>query len=292
MSMDTAKTHLLPDGTPLHYRVRRAEREPRGCVMLLHGMASNLTRWSEFVDHTALKRDWNILRPDLRGHGESFMRGRIGMEIWSRDLMELLDAERCEQAVLIGHSLGAHLALHAAARYPSRIRALVLIDPVLPGALRGSMRVLRMFRWMLYPLIALIRLINALGIRRREVRRRDMQVLDEQVRAELLNAGNASAFVRRYSSPFEDLKYFPLSHYVQEIAEMLRSLPDLATLPMPMLVLLSRAVTYTDPAATARELAAAPDAERRTIDAYHWPLTEQPEQVRSAIETWFAKRLA
>jgi pimeloyl-ACP methyl ester carboxylesterase len=290
--MDTAKTHVLPDGTALHYRIRRAEREPRGCIVLLHGMASNLTRWSEFVEQTTLKRDWNILRPDLRGHGESFMRGRIGMEIWSRDLVELLDTECCEQAVLIGHSLGAHLALHAAARYPSRIRALVLIDPVFPSALRGTMRVLRMFRWVLYPLVALIRLLNALGIRRREVRRRDMRVLDEQVRAELLSAGNSSAFVRRYSSPFEDLKYFPLSHYVQEIAEMLRSLPTLATIRMPILVLLSRAVTYTNPAATERELATAPDAERRTIDAYHWPLTEQPEQVRSRIEAWFATRLA
>ncbi|HEY6236050.1 MAG TPA: alpha/beta fold hydrolase, partial [Candidatus Elarobacter sp.] len=91
--------------------------------MLLHGMASNLTRWSEFLEQTTLKSEWNIVRPDLRGHGESIMRGRIGMEIWSGDLVELLDAEHGERAVFIGHSLGAHLALHFAARFPTRVRA-------------------------------------------------------------------------------------------------------------------------------------------------------------------------
>ena len=281
---------MLPDGTTLHYRVWRAE-QPRGCIVLLHGMASNLTRWSEFLEQTTLKREWNILRPDLRGHGESIIRGRIGMEIWSGDLLDLLDAEHCGRAVLIGHSLGAHLALQFAARFPTRVGALVLIDPVFPIALRGRMRVLRLFRWILYPVVTLIRFFNALGIRRRHLPLRDLRALDEQVRAELLNAGDSSAFVRRYSSPTIDMQFFPVSHYVQEIIEMLRPLPPLADVRVPLLVLLSRAITYADPAVTARLLASAPDAECKTIDAYHWPLTEQPVQVREAIEQWIARRL-
>ncbi len=272
---------MLPDGTTLHYRVWRAE-QPRGCIVLLHGMASNLTRWSEFLEQTTLKREWNILRPDLRGHGESIMRGRIGMEIWSGDLLDMLDAEHCGRAVLIGHSLGAHLALQFAARFPTRVRALVLIDPVFPTALRGRMRVLRLLRWILYPVVTLIRFFNALGIRRRHLPLRDLRALDEQVRAELLNAGDTSAFVRRYSSPTIDMQFFPVSHYVQEIIEMLRP---------PLLVLLSRAITYTDPVITARLIASAPDVECKTIDAYHWPLTERPVQVREAIEQWIARRL-
>ena len=47
-----------------------------------------------------------------------------------------------------------------------------------------------------------------------------------------------------------------------------------------------------DPTVTERLLASAPDIERRTIDAYHWPLTERPEQVRTAIEDWFAHRMS
>ncbi|HEY8553790.1 MAG TPA: alpha/beta hydrolase [Burkholderiales bacterium] len=287
--METAKIHVMPDGTPLHYRIRRAER-PQGVVVLLHGLASNLTRWSEFVEHTRLRRTWDLLRIDLRGHGESMMRGRVGMEIWSNDLADILDAEGYPQAILIGHSLGAHLALHFAARFPDRTRGLVLIDPVFPRALRGYRRWLMRLRGLFGVAAALVRFANALGLRRRTFPRRDLRVLDEQVRAELLAAGNSREFVRRYSSMRADLEYFPVSHYLQELKEMLRPLPPLAALGVPILVLLSRGVTYTDPAATERLLDAAPNVERVTVDAYHWPLTEQPQQVREAIEAWFARQ--
>src|SRR3990170_4242356 len=94
--------HLLTvsDGTVLGYRLWQAAENPsRRVIVLLHGMASNLTR------------SWDILRPDLRGHGESFTRGRIGVKRWCPDLLAVLDKEGYEQAVLIGHSLGAQVAV-------------------------------------------------------------------------------------------------------------------------------------------------------------------------------------
>lgn len=290
--METSKIHLLPDGTTLHYRLWRAGHPPRGLIVLLHGMASNLTRWSEFVECTSLKDEWDLLRLDLRGHGESMVRGKIGMRVWTDDLIALLDAERVERAVLIGHSLGAHVALNFAARFPARTQAVVLIDPVFPQALHGYRRGLRLF-WPLLSFVAgCVRAVNALGFRRRTFPRRDLRVLDEQVRLELLSAGNAAEFVRRYSSALADIKYFPVGHYIQELAEMLRPLPPPARIAVPMLVLLSRGLTYTDAGVTAGLLAGAADATRETIDAYHWPLTERPTEVRRAIETWIAQYLS
>lgn len=289
--METAKIHVLRDGTTLRYRYWRTAPPPRGLIVLLHGMASNLTRWSEFLEHTSLKDHWDVLRLDLRGHGESMMRGKIGMEVWTEDLIAVLDAEGAERATLIGHSLGAHLALNFAARFPTRTQGLVLIDPVFPQALRGYRRWLRRG----WPLLAFaaagVRAVNALGFRRRTLPRRDLRVLDEEVRLELLAAGNAAEFIRRYSSATADIRYFPLSHYIQELAEMLRPLPAPARIAVPMLVLLSRGLTYTDTRVTARLLAGATDAVCRTIDAYHWPLTERPNEVRTAIETWIAQHL-
>jgi pimeloyl-ACP methyl ester carboxylesterase len=189
--MEQAKIHLMPDGAALHYRIRRSGPQARGLIVLLHGMASNLTRWSEFLERTSLKSEWDFLRPDLRGHGESFVRGKIGLEIWSEDLITLLDAEGCERAVLVGHSLGAHLALYFAARFPARVQGVVMIDPVFFAALHGRLRVLATLRPLLYVAVALIRLLNALGLRRRTIPLRDLRALDEQVRAELLEAGNA-----------------------------------------------------------------------------------------------------
>lgn len=286
--MQIAKTAVMPDGVVLHYGLWRAA-ERRGVVVLLHGMASNRTRWSEFIERTTLKRDWDILNLDLRGHGESMVRGRIGMKIWSSDLVNLLGAEGYERALLIGHSLGAHLALEFAARHPACVHGLILIDPVFQQALRGRRR----WQVWLWPLVALVaavvRLANALGLRRRRLPRRDMRALDERVRTELLASGNAEEFVRQYSSGWADIKFFPVASYLQELSEMMRPLPHPASIAAPILVLLSQGVTYTDPAATERLLDASPNTEHTTLDAYHWPLTETPDQVREAIERWIAK---
>ncbi|HEX9811970.1 MAG TPA: alpha/beta hydrolase [Burkholderiales bacterium] len=286
--MEIAKTQMMPDGAVLRYGLSRAAR-PRGVIVLLHGMASNRTRWSEFIERTVLKRDWDILCLDLRGHGESMVRGSVGMKIWSDDLANLLNAEGYDRALLIGHSLGAHLALRFAVRHPTRVHGLVLIDPVFQQALRGRKR----WQVRLRPLVALvaasIRFANALGLHRGKLPQRDLRALDERVRAELLACGNAEEFVRRYSSAWADIKFFPVASYVQELSEMMRPLPHPASIAAPILVLLSRGVTYTDPAATERLLDASPNTERVTLDAYHWPLTETPDQVREAIEVWIAK---
>lgn len=288
-AMDLVKSHLLPDGMSLRYRLWEPAHA-RGLVVLLHGLASNQTRWSEFVEHTALKQNWKLLRPDLRGHGESFSRSSLSMEAWVADLAELLDAERADTAVLIGHSLGAHVALRFTARYPARVRGLVLIDPAFPEALRGSLRAFRRLAPLVRVLVSIIRLLNTLGFRRRHIPLRDLRQLDETVRAELLEHGRSEDFVRRYSSVYADLKYFPTAHYLKEAIEMTRKLPAPGALGIPVLVLLSKGLTYTDPDRTRALLDGAERVDVETIEAYHWPLTENPEQVRATIERWFARR--
>ena len=284
--METFRTLLASDGATLGYRVFRGAPAPRRLIVLLHGMASNLTRWSEFVEFTTLKQSWDVLRPDLRGHGESFRRGALNADRWCEDLKNILDAEGCTQALLIGHSLGAQVAVQFAARYPARMRGLVLIDPVFHQALRGGMRAASRMQPALRLLIGFIRLLNALGLRRRHIPDRDLRQLDEATRSKLLNVGKQQEMIALYSSPWEDLKYFPTASFIQELLEMIRPLPELASLPMPILALLSSGITYTDPAVTRRILSEHPDTTITMIDAYHWPLTEKPVQVREAIERW------
>ena len=40
-----------------------------GTVLLVHGLASNASRWAEFAQASRLPPDWALLRVDLRGHG-------------------------------------------------------------------------------------------------------------------------------------------------------------------------------------------------------------------------------
>lgn len=284
--LEELKSQQMPDRTIVRYRLQRAIPPSHGVVVLIHGMASNMTRWSEFVDHTRLKEHWDILRIDLRGHGESFSRTRIGMRVWSDDLLHVLDSEHYPRAVLVGHSLGAHVAAHFAARHPNRIAGLALLDPAFHDTLRGKLRFARLLTPLMWLAIAGLRLLNALGLRRRAFPHRDLRALDEETRRELLDAGNPEEFVRQYSSPFSDFKFFSVAHYLQELLETLRPLPSLAEMHAPTLVLLSAGVTYTDPEVTKRMIEKWPNAVTKTVDAYHWPLTEKPQEVREAIEAW------
>lgn len=284
--MEILRTLRTADGATLGYRLWRNAADPKRFIVLLHGMASNMTRWSEFVEHTALKENWNIFRPDLRGHGESFARGRLGMDVWCRDLQAILDAEGCDKAVLVGHSLGAQVAVHFAARHPTRVRGLVLIDPVFHQALRGTMRAVSLMRPAIEWVVSIILFLNRLGLRRRHIPARDLREMDEATRVKLLKAGKQQEMIELYSSPREDLKFFPVGSYLQELLEIIRPLPPLTQIQAPMLILLSKGITYTDPGIMRATIAGLPRAQTVSIDAYHWPLTENPVQVREAIEKW------
>lgn len=289
--MDEFRRLRLPDGVTLGYRLWRAPAHPRRqTLVLLHGLASNHTRWSEFTEQTALKASWDILRPDLRGHGESGTRGNIGLEIWCDDLKQLLDAEGCDRVVIAGHSLGAQVGYLFASRYPERVAGLVLIDPVCRPALRGWLRLVRLGAPLLRVVIAILRLLNRLGLRRRRLPRRDLRALDEATRAALQQSGESGDIVRRYASPLDDLRFFPVAHYLEELIQVTRPLPPAASVRAPVRVLLSKGVTFTDPAVMREWMAGFPRAEISAVNAWHWPITERPVEVRAAIEHFCSKR--
>jgi esterase len=275
------------DGATFSYRVTGPTQTGGGpALILLHGLASNQTRWSEFVEHTTLTRTHAVIRVDLRGHGGSVTRRRIGLDLWCDDLVALLDETGQRRALLIGHSLGAQVALHFAARCPQRVLGIGLIDPVFPAALRGRWRLLRLARPLLAAGAAAVRGVNALGLYRRRLPPLDLRELDRRARAALQSREDEKAFVRQYSSASADLRHVPLAVYLQDLAEMFRPPPLPKSLGMPVLVLLSEAGTFADPAQTAALLQGSPNVEVHRIDCHHWPLTERPDEVRSAIEAW------
>jgi esterase len=288
--METAHSLRMEDGVTISYRLWRVGGAARPLLLLLHGMASNLTRWAEFVEHTTLRSDWDIMRVDLRGHGDSLYRGKLNAELWSQDLRQLLDAEGYPQALLIGHSLGAQIAVRFAHLHPQQTGGLVLIDPVLGKGSHGIILWGRRLRYFIWLLAFSTRLLNRIGLRRQEIPKRDLRILDEKMRHTVLAARKYEELVREYSSPWPDLKHFPTANYLQEIIEMVRALPALSSISAPVLVVLSKGVTYTDPEVSRQMIAQFPNAQTILIDAYHWPLTERPGEIRAAIEKWSASQ--
>ncbi len=286
---EQARRFVRPDGVAIAYRCTPARRsDAKAPTLLLHGLASNLSRWSEFVERTSLNQARELIRVDLRGHGDSPTRGSINLELWCDDLLALLDGERHTRALLIGHSLGAQVALALAALAPQRVAALVLIDPVFRPALRGKWKWLARAAPLFRLAVLLVRAANSLGMRRRQLETLDLRALDKLARESLGSPQAEAEFIRRYSSMRADLRSFRTAHYLQELIEMFRHVAAPESIAAPTLVLLSTGATFADLAQMQSIAAQFPRGQVRTIDCHHWPLTERPDEVRRIIEDWSA----
>ncbi len=278
------------DGARIAYRVWRPPA-PRGALVLLHGVASNATRWSEFVAGTALRADRVLLRMDLRGQGRSAWHGRIGMTEWCGDLAAALDAEGLARAIVGGHCLGANIALEFALRLPARTAGLVLIEPMPRDALTGTMRRLARLRPLIRAAALAVRAANALGLRRRRLAPLDLEALDRETRAALALGAAGEAQLARYASPLADLRTTASGAYLQALAAVTGGLPDLRAVRAPALALVSAHGAFTDAARVRAALARLADCEIADLDARHWIPTEQPAAMRAAIDSWIARRI-
>jgi pimeloyl-ACP methyl ester carboxylesterase len=282
--VELARTLTTADGARLAYWLWRPERRRR-LIVLVHGLASNATRWTEFVRETRLRESWDLLRPDLRGFEGSLYRGRVGLDVWCRDLAAMMAAERAPRAVFVGHCLGANVVLHFAARYPTATEGLVLIEPMFRHALAERQRLALWLRPPAAALAMLVRGLNVLGLRRR-LQSLDLEQLDREARAAVAAGGPAAFPEDRYGSPFQDLKSTPTAVYVGGFLAVTAPLPDLRALQAPALALLSSGGRYGDPDLTAQALAELPRCEVQLLEARHWIPTERPAEMRRAIEEW------
>jgi pimeloyl-ACP methyl ester carboxylesterase len=84
--------------------------------------------WKEQL--TGIGSTYRIIAPDLRGHGDSpAPEGVYTMDEMADDVIELLETLHiAEPIVLGGLSMGGYVALSLVARYPRRVRALMLMD--------------------------------------------------------------------------------------------------------------------------------------------------------------------
>lgn len=274
------------DGARLFYRVQRARPDGGRALVLLHGFASNGTRWSEFAARSEALRRWTLITPDLRGHGRSPWRGRLTSEHWVADIVTILAAEGYARAVVGGHCLGANTALRFAHAHPGRTTGLALIEPMLPAALGGSLGRLRRLRGLLPALAAPVRGLNALGVQRGDLPVLDLAKLDRQSRAALAESGDPAALTRRHGAIRHDLRYMAVAAYLQALAEVVRPLPPLAGIEAPALVLLSAGGLFGDPDMTRAHFDRLPDARSETLDAQHWIPTEQPEAMATLLDRW------
>ena len=101
---------------------------PGPVVVFLHGFPLDLTMWD--AQRETIGSMYRVIAPDLRGHGRSAAPdGIYPIDDMADDVVEMLDALKiAEPVVLGGLSMGGYVALSIAARYPKRLRGLMLMN--------------------------------------------------------------------------------------------------------------------------------------------------------------------
>ena len=121
----------LSGGLNLHYASQGPEAGPG--ILMLHGYADS---WQSFGRVLPLLPDFlRVIVPDQRGHGQS-ARPRSGyrMDDLAADAVQLMDALRVPEAVVVGHSMGSFVARRVAEMAPTRVARLMLMGSGPRGA--------------------------------------------------------------------------------------------------------------------------------------------------------------
>jgi pimeloyl-ACP methyl ester carboxylesterase len=115
-------------GIALHYATWGTMSAPDRVVVLIHGLTANHQSWAEVGPQLAA-RGWYVIAPDLRGRGLSAKPKRgYNVGIHASDLLAICDKLGVEKVTLIGHSLGAVIAMYTAAFFPQQVAKIVMVD--------------------------------------------------------------------------------------------------------------------------------------------------------------------
>jgi pimeloyl-ACP methyl ester carboxylesterase len=134
---------LVVQGCPIAYRTWG---DGDNLVVLVHGRSANSHWW----DHVApfLAADRRVVAVDLSGHGDSGRRDRYDLDIWVREVHQVVALERSRisaprarsspateirenesgSTVVVGHSMGSTVGLALAAEGSADLSAVVAID--------------------------------------------------------------------------------------------------------------------------------------------------------------------
>lgn len=118
------------DNITIHYQQTGAGDD----VVLIHGFTSNLAMWMFSKIVATLAAEFRVTCFDLRGHGfsEAPASGYTSAQM-ADDLKQLHEKLQLQPALLVGHSFGGVVAMHAARLYPEIVRGVILSDTYFPG---------------------------------------------------------------------------------------------------------------------------------------------------------------
>ena len=113
-------------GTAVHYLSWNAHETHKPGLLFAHGFRAH-ARWWSFIAPFFIER-YRVAALDFSGMGDSGGRDQYTDEIYSHDLVAVIEHARFERPVVVGHSFGGGRVLHACAHHRERIGRAVVID--------------------------------------------------------------------------------------------------------------------------------------------------------------------
>jgi pimeloyl-ACP methyl ester carboxylesterase len=102
-------------------------------LLLIHGGRDHARSWDWVA--ADLRRDFHVVAPDLRGHGDSqwAIGSTYSLIDYVLDVAQLLKLLDAFPVTILGHSMGGSIALHYSGIYPDRVKRVIAIEGLGPS---------------------------------------------------------------------------------------------------------------------------------------------------------------
>ncbi|MEX2285456.1 MAG: lysophospholipase [Planctomycetaceae bacterium] len=277
--MRRTETELVAvDSTPmLVRRFSPDDRDASRTVLIVHGLCEHGERY-EHVARCLIQYNWNVVVPDLRGHGRS---GGVNTHVvnfrhYAHDLEIIFSYFRLapESTAIVAHSMGGLVALRFAQLFPDRIAALVMTSPLLGIKVSIPRRT-----------IATGKLMSLVAPRTRF--RSRVNPVD--------TTRNPEALAQRLGDPLIR-KSVTAGWYFAMRSAMAAAWDEAKHVQLPLFIMQAGADRIVDPDAPAEwvKLSGSNDVTLQTLPEHYHELLNEPDwqQITASIAAWLDRRVA
>lgn len=95
-------------------------------LIVLHGLFGSLDNWMTLAKQWS--EDYEVYVVDQRNHGQSPHSLEFSYELMASDLIELVQLEKINNPIILGHSMGGKTAMEFCMRYSELVKKLIVVD--------------------------------------------------------------------------------------------------------------------------------------------------------------------
>lgn len=95
-------------------------------LIILHGLFGMSDNWTTLAKEFG-KNGFAVYAFDIRNHGQSPHSDEFSYELMAEDVVEMMDDLKINTASVIGHSMGAKVAMLLALRHPAKVEKLIAV---------------------------------------------------------------------------------------------------------------------------------------------------------------------